>query len=73
MSETSGPSVKVTVFGDNTEEIESAALDQARKFFGAEGRPEVVRDYVAESTSGWLSPPGAFKATVLVREPDADE
>lgn len=40
-----GRTIKVFVFGDTADEIEISALDEARKFFGANVRLEVVRDY----------------------------
>lgn len=40
-----GRLMNVTVYGDTAEELELAALDQARKFFGSDPRLEVVRDY----------------------------
>lgn len=40
-----GRSIEVLAFGDNADEIELAALDEARKFFGKDIRLEVIRDY----------------------------
>lgn len=73
-NQVTGRSIKVMVFGNSVDEIELAALDKAREFFGDEGALEVVRDYGASPVSpgeplaqqaagkGWL-------ATVTVREP----
>lgn len=41
----SGRSITVTVFGDNVAEIELAALDEARSFFGQDLQLEIIHDY----------------------------
>jgi hypothetical protein len=43
-----GRSMVVTVFGDTADEIELAALDEARPFFGDRVQLEVVRNWEAE-------------------------
>lgn len=40
------PSLVVKVFGDTADEIELAALDEARKLFGSDARLEIRADYV---------------------------
>ena len=40
-----------SVVGDTAEEIELAALDEARGFFGADARLEVAHDYQVSSIS----------------------
>ena len=42
-----GRRIHVFVFGDNASEIELAALDAAREFFGDSPRLRVVPDYLA--------------------------
>ena len=42
-----GRQVKLLVVGDNAYELELAALDEAREFFGTDMRLKVVDDYVA--------------------------
>ena len=42
--------VETTVFGDSADEIELAALDKARAFFGSDRQLEVIRDYKARDT-----------------------
>ena len=39
--------VKVLAIGDNAAELERAALDEAREFFGTDPRLEIVPGYVA--------------------------
>jgi hypothetical protein len=52
-----GRNVNVHVFGDTADEIEMAALDEVRPFFGEDVRLEVVRDYKAWRISEltWLA------------------
>lgn len=40
-----GREMRVLVFGDNADEIELAALDEVRGFFGDDVRLEVICDY----------------------------
>jgi hypothetical protein len=47
-----GRSVSVLVFGDTADEIELAALDEVRPFFGDGVILEVVREWEAFDTSG---------------------
>jgi hypothetical protein len=42
-----GRELSVRVYGDTADEIELAALDEVRPFFGDTVRLEVVRDYKA--------------------------
>ena len=42
-----GRELSVRVYGDTADEIELAALDEVRPFFGDAVRLEVVRDYKA--------------------------
>jgi hypothetical protein len=53
-----GREVEVLVFGDTADELELAALDEARPFFGDAVRLEVVRDYRALA----VLPNGVFAA-----------
>jgi hypothetical protein len=66
-----GRSMVVTAFGDNADEIELAALDEVRPFFGAAVQLEVQRDYIAHAaTEGQRRTVAAGKrytATVSVR------
>ena len=69
-----GRSIEVLASGDNADEIELAALDEARKFFGKDIRLEVVRDYrVFDVRPGSALEAKAagkgYQATVTVREP----
>jgi hypothetical protein len=69
-----GRSIEVLAFGDNADEIELAALDEARKFFGRDIHLEVVRDYrVLDVRPGGALEAKAggkgYQATVTVREP----
>lgn len=47
-----GRGVQVLVFGNSADEIEMAALDEARPFFGPDVRLEVVRDWTANANAG---------------------
>jgi hypothetical protein len=42
-----GRTIAVVAFGDTADEIEMAALDEARAFFG-DRRLEVIRDYAVQ-------------------------
>jgi hypothetical protein len=46
-----GRILHVTVHGDNANELELAALDEARGFFGPDVHLEVVNDYQVTGTS----------------------
>jgi hypothetical protein len=68
-----GRSIEVLAFGDTANELELAALDEARKFFGKDRQLEVVPSYKAfrpivaqlvERADG-----KAYYATICVREP----
>lgn len=69
-------SVCVTVFGDNFEEIEKAALDEAPAFFGPDARLELGH-YTAREV--WQGIPSemesgkAFAADVTVRRLNDDD
>lgn len=52
------------VYGSNVGELEMAALDVARRFFGGDAQLEVVRDY---SVGHGPYPQGEFFAQVSVR------
>jgi hypothetical protein len=70
---TLGRKIDVTAFGDNADEIELYALDEARRFFGADIPLEIVRAYqvhrlgpmasLAKDAGGKV-----YVATVTVRE-----
>jgi len=45
-----GRILNVTVFGDTADEIELAALDEARAFFGGSRQLEIVPDYKVSGT-----------------------
>ena len=62
-----GRTLNVTVFGDTADEIELAALDKARAFFGDGRQLEIVPDY---KVSGTVSSDGTdkkYRAVVNVR------
>lgn len=69
-----GRTINVVVCGDTADEIELAALDEARKFFGPDRQLEVVHDYsvtgmpahhkLAESGKKYLAPGGVHVRTV---------
>lgn len=56
--------------GDTADEIELAALDKARAFFGPDVRLEVVRNYAI--VTNWTLTTGKYAAVVNVREVPAD-
>jgi hypothetical protein len=67
-----GREVSVFVFGDNADEIELAALDEARPFFGQHAHLTVVPDYRALSVlpDGYYVTQAAgkkYQAAVIVR------
>lgn len=69
-----GRRISVLAYGDNADEIELSALDQARRFFGDDMRLEVVRDYavsdaVRVGTLAVQAGGKAFVASITVREP----
>jgi hypothetical protein len=73
-----GREVEVFVFGNTADELELAALDEARPFFGDAVRLIVVPDYRAQTVladgSYFMQSEGRkFQARVTVRtiEPDA--
>jgi hypothetical protein len=45
-----GRILHVTAYGDNVNELELAALDEAREFFGPDVHLEVVNDYQVVGT-----------------------
>jgi hypothetical protein len=47
-----GRSFSTAAFGDSTSEIELAALDEARKFFGPDVRMEIVKNYHVGTSVG---------------------
>lgn len=68
-----GRSIEVLAFGNTADELELAALDEARKFFGQDRRLKVVPSYkvfrpivaqLIERASG-----KEYYATICVREP----
>ena len=64
--------MQVFVFGDTADEIELAALDEGRPFFGDSVRLGVVRDYTAHrvlpnGTFGVLAAGKRYQANVTVR------
>ena len=63
---TEGRSVAVSAWGANAGDLEMAALDAGREFFGPEARLEVVRDYQVNAYND--EPKGRFNAQVTVRE-----
>ena len=48
-----GRAVNVTVFGDTAEEIELAALDEARAYFCSDVQLRIVPDYGAQKGSAF--------------------
>jgi hypothetical protein len=58
-----GRTIGVLVYGDTAEEIELAALDEARAFFGSDIQLRVVRDYGVMPSSG---PSKKYMASVRV-------
>jgi hypothetical protein len=67
-----GREVEVFVFGNTADELELAALDEARPFFGAQVRLAIVPDYRAMTVlvGGSLAAKAAgrkYQATVIVR------
>ena len=46
-----GRSINVQAFGDSADELELAALDEARTVFGKDMRLEIVRDYLINPVS----------------------
>lgn len=65
-----GRQLRVTACGDTASEIELAALDVARKFFGGMPRLEIVPDYIASSIGphSWYATSGkAYVAEVTIR------
>jgi len=62
-------------YGDTADEIEQAALADARKAFGGNAQLEVRRDYLVMKSYGpALTRPGAYhaKITVLAPAPEAE-
>jgi len=73
-----GREVSVFVFGDTASEIELAALDEARPFFGEATRLEIIPDYRAHR----VLPDGdyvtqaagrRYQATVIIRTIESGE
>lgn len=66
-----GREVQVLTFGNTANEIELAALDEARPFFGEQARLMVVPDYRASAVGNGphkaLAAGGKYQATVTVR------
>jgi hypothetical protein len=70
--ETSSPGrlLHLTAYGDTADEIELAALDQARTFFGPDRQLEVIHDYQVTGTWPEDKPEAAgkrFTAGIRVR------
>jgi hypothetical protein len=61
-----GRSIQVSAWGNSKDELELAALDTARDFFGGEVRLEVVPDYQVFSYE--QDPKGRYNANVTVAE-----
>jgi hypothetical protein len=62
-----GRILNVTVFGDTADEIELAALDEARTFFGDSRQLEIVPDYKVSGTIPHDGTDKKYRAGVNVR------
>jgi hypothetical protein len=65
--ESPGRIVHTTAHGDNAEEIELSALDQARAFFGPDRRLAVIPDYQAYTAKPGQEPEPGKRYTAGVR------
>ena len=60
-------SLKISAYGDTADEIEFAALDKAREFFGSTAKLHLDRTYQASSASGHLAAGDKkYYATIVV-------
>jgi hypothetical protein len=62
-----GRTISVVVYGNTADEVELAALDEARGFFGADRRLEVVRDYRVVGTLAVDGTSKKYRAAASVR------
>lgn len=62
-----GRILNVVVFGDTADEIELAALDEARAFFGGSRQLEIVPDYKVSGTIPQDGTDKNYRAAVNVR------
>jgi len=73
-NELNGRSISLLAAGDTVDEIEAAALDEARKVFGPDRTLEIVRNYKildVPDGSGIKDKAGdkRYYARILIREP----